>query len=300
MGSRSCSTLLTLALLVGALPACGGNTASTSASGGGGGASGNSGGGGAAEPAATGGAASACTVGADHTCNDDPLISSLRGHCEAGVCQCGAGTERSPTSGKCRSTACYSPTQNVDSAYAPGAVGCSCDPTVDYGTCRADGSGRLVAFSCFGGNWQAAQDGACAIEAATITLQRSPCFGSCPAYSVTLTSDGLVTYEGASYVLVHGMASHSVAPSAVRALADELENARYFELSVPENCTQYRTDHPIVTTSLARYRLKHEIVHDLGNGCAPPVLAMLEQRIDEVAGTSEWVTCPPADYCREP
>jgi hypothetical protein len=298
MACRNCFTLIALAILANALPACGGSSTSNSSatSGGAGNASGGSGGG----LGTTGGAAAACTVGADQTCNDDPRVSSLWGHCQAGVCQCNAGTERSPTTGKCSST-CYSPRQNVDLAYEPEAVGCSCDAAVDYDTCRADSGGRLVAFECSDSNWGAVEDGACQSEGATITLKRSPCFGQCPSYSVTLKADGLVAYEGTSYVQVHGEASRSIAESAVRALADYMENARYFELpSAPQPCTQQMTDRAIVTTSLERYGRKHDVVHDLGNGCAPPELTLLEERIDEVAGTSEWTTCPPDDYCRDP
>src|SRR4029079_5406598 len=42
-----------------------------------------------------------CTPGADRTCNDNPIISSIHGHCtDAGVCECGTfGTN--PDSGRC-------------------------------------------------------------------------------------------------------------------------------------------------------------------------------------------------------
>jgi hypothetical protein len=242
-------------------------------------------------------------VGADQTCNEDPVVSSVWGHCEAGLCLCNAGTERNPATGKCRASqdsACYSPTQNLDSAYRAGATGCACDPSVDEETCRADSSGKLVALTCNVGTWRAVEDGACGLEAATITLQRSLCFGGCPAYKVTLNPDGLVSYEGEAYVLYHGAASHHIDPSAVRSLAEELENAHYFALTVPQDCTQWASDAPTITTSLKRYGRSHEIENYHGNGCAPFVLPTLERRIDEVAETSVWVTCPPDDYCHEP
>jgi hypothetical protein len=44
-----------------------------------------------------------CTPGADQTCNDDPRVSSLWGHCEAtGVCTCAAGRTINPATGRCR------------------------------------------------------------------------------------------------------------------------------------------------------------------------------------------------------
>lgn len=47
------------------------------------------------------GPGSTCTVGMDQTCNDNPVFSSIHGHCVAGGgCVCGT-TGMSPTSGKC-------------------------------------------------------------------------------------------------------------------------------------------------------------------------------------------------------
>ena len=43
-----------------------------------------------------------CTPGADQTCNDNPIISSLHGHCtNAGQCVCGTGFVFNPNTGRC-------------------------------------------------------------------------------------------------------------------------------------------------------------------------------------------------------
>lgn len=43
-----------------------------------------------------------CTPGADQTCNHDPRVSSLHGHCEDdGTCTCGEGFPKDPGSGRC-------------------------------------------------------------------------------------------------------------------------------------------------------------------------------------------------------
>src|SRR5450631_1350349 len=52
----------------------------------------------------------------------------------------------------------------------------------------------------------------------TITLQRSGCFGSCPSYTVTVTTDGIV-FEGGGYVVASGRHRDSVDPAEVRKLA---------------------------------------------------------------------------------
>jgi hypothetical protein len=56
---------------------------------------------------------------------------------------------------------CYSPTQNLDTAYDEGSEGCECDDGA-AGQCVADSEGRKVALVCDGGQWSAVEDGACA------------------------------------------------------------------------------------------------------------------------------------------
>jgi uncharacterized membrane protein len=50
---------------------------------------------------------------------------------------------------------CYSPTQNLETAYQKNAVGCACEPGTT-GVCL----GR-VALLCENGSWQAVEDGPC-------------------------------------------------------------------------------------------------------------------------------------------
>lgn len=43
-----------------------------------------------------------CTPGADQSCNEDPRLAALHGHCTAfGACQCRPMYPKSPTTGKC-------------------------------------------------------------------------------------------------------------------------------------------------------------------------------------------------------
>jgi hypothetical protein len=42
-----------------------------------------------------------CTPGADQSCNDNPALSSIHGHCtDAGACECGSYVQN-PDSGRC-------------------------------------------------------------------------------------------------------------------------------------------------------------------------------------------------------
>lgn len=239
-----------------------------------------------------GGGLTACLVGQDQTCNDDPSVSSLWGRCEAGACVCSMGSVLNVGTGKCRASTCYSPNIDLDTAYDPGAVGCACDPEVDKETCRNDSRGRTVPLVCENGRWHTGEGTACTLDDLRITLSRSTCFGSCPFYEVTIDTRGTVTYEGRSYVQVKGFASREIGRAAAHWLGNSLEAAGYFGMSVPTTCELgIATDSPSVTTSLTRFGRTHEIVDYHGNACAPAGLRELEDKIDQVAGTAEWVDC---------
>jgi membrane dipeptidase len=117
-----------------------------------------------------------------------------------------------------------------------------------------------------------------------ITLERTACFGFCPVYSVRLTEDGTVTYEGKQHVKVLGTQTWKIDAATVRALAKEMQDAGFFELQ-----DEYRsmvTDHPTVFTSLtAGGRTKKVMDYVAG----PQKLKDLEARIDQVAGTQKFV-----------
>jgi hypothetical protein len=118
----------------------------------------------------------------------------------------------------------------------------------------------------------------------TITLERTICFGTCPAYAVTIRDDGTVSYEGREHTRVSGKQTWKIDPAAVRALAKEMLDAGYFDLQ-----DEYRammTDHPTTYTSLTIGGRTKKIMDYVAG---PPRLKELEQRIDDVAGTTKYV-----------
>jgi hypothetical protein len=127
-----------------------------------------------------------------------------------------------------------------------------------------------------------------------VTLERAPCFGTCPVYEVSVFRNGTVRFLGKQHVKQQGAASASISPGAVDSLVAELEAGGYFAfadeyvMDAPA-CGRYATDSPTVTTSLNADGRTKRIRHDYGCSEAPPALARLEQRIDEVAGTSRWI-----------
>lgn len=119
---------------------------------------------------------------------------------------------------------------------------------------------------------------------AVITLERTACFGTCPAYYVTLYGNGTVTYEGESFVAVKGMQKSQVDPQAVKGLVDEFYNAGFFSLR--DRYEQSVTDLPSQTTSITIDGVTKTVYR---YGFEPQKLAALEDKIDQVAETAKWV-----------
>ena len=136
-------------------------------------------------------------------------------------------------------------------------------------------------------------DAAASSPNAVVQLERTPCFGTCPVYQVSLTKSGVVQYVGQHHVKTAGAVVSQVPAARVDSLLNRLEAGGYFGfadayvMDAPA-CGQYATDSPtVITTVTAKGRTK-SIRHDYGCAGAPPALAQLERLIDDMAGTDRW------------
>jgi len=133
----------------------------------------------------------------------------------------------------------------------------------------------------------------------SIALQRTGCYGSCPAYRLELRGDGLVSYRGDAFVVAQGSYQWRVAPAVVAALVERFRQADYFRLKGAYIAGV--TDLPSYITRLS-LGTQQKVVVDYGGGDAvpdddagPPGPAMprsvteLEDAIDAAAGSASWV-----------
>jgi hypothetical protein len=131
-------------------------------------------------------------------------------------------------------------------------------------------------------------------DADGVTLERGPCFGTCPVYAVTIDRTGAVRFEGRRFVADSGVSTATIPHEQVDSLLAELEAGGYFGFADSYRsgdvvCTRYATDLPTVTTEVrSRGRVKR-IEHDRGCADAPKALSDLEGRIDQVAGVARWI-----------
>jgi Domain of unknown function (DUF6438) len=132
-----------------------------------------------------------------------------------------------------------------------------------------------------------------AADTPVITLERMPCFGTCPVYQVSIGRSGAVRFVGKHHVTTQGTASAEIPAERVDSLLGALERGGYFGfadtymMDAPA-CGMYATDSPTVITSVSAGGRSKTIRHDYGCHGAPRELATLERLIDDVAGTDQW------------
>ena len=122
----------------------------------------------------------------------------------------------------------------------------------------------------------------------TITLTRSMCYGFCPAYRVTISGDGQVTYVGERFVNAVGERRATIARADVEGLLRRFDDVRFDQLR-----DAYRaevTDLPTYTITLERDGRSKTVV-DYGGLSAgmPRAVRDLQDEIDRVANTGQWV-----------
>ncbi len=121
-----------------------------------------------------------------------------------------------------------------------------------------------------------------------ITLERTVCFGFCPEYRLALHGDGRVEYEGIRNVATLGRRTAAINGKEVRILAASLVDSGYFDLN---NRYENRrvTDMPSVLTSVRIGNRVKSISHYMGDFSAPESLSAMENAIDSVARSKQWI-----------
>jgi len=128
-----------------------------------------------------------------------------------------------------------------------------------------------------------------AATADSIVLERTPCFGVCPAYRVRIARSGAVLYQSRATGDTTRTAG-SVSAEAAQRVFERADRLRFTALpdtiaQSPAYCGIAPTDFPsAITTIFAGQQSKHVVDYE---GCdwAPVGLRRLEMLIDSVAGT---------------
>jgi hypothetical protein len=120
-----------------------------------------------------------------------------------------------------------------------------------------------------------------------ITLRRTVCYGRCPAYSVTVSTQGIV-FNGDAFVAATGKHTAPIDSSEVRKLAQRFVDGDFYSMA-PE----YRasvTDNPTYTLSITINGQTKRVVDYVGSSVGmPAIITDLENDVDELAHTDQWI-----------
>jgi hypothetical protein len=129
-------------------------------------------------------------------------------------------------------------------------------------------------------------------EITKITLERTPCFGACPVYKLTVHRSGQVEYEGKNHVGQKGSRTGRISTEDFDKLVKKIDEINFFNLNDrydgknPDGSGVTVTDLPTRKTSVTRGELT-KTVENYFRG--PTGLAELEGLIDELTKAAEWV-----------
>lgn len=126
------------------------------------------------------------------------------------------------------------------------------------------------------------------LSGVVMTLSRSGCFGTCPAYSIEIRGDGSVTYKGEGFVVVTGEHRDHLLPEQVTEIVDAFRKADYFSLK--DKYSYMVTDCPTYGTSFRIDQVEKAVTDYVGEEAGmPEAVSDLEMTIDRVAGTAKWI-----------
>jgi len=129
------------------------------------------------------------------------------------------------------------------------------------------------------------------LKTLTVRLERIACYGTCPAYMLTIHGDGRVEYEGKRNVKLTGTQESQVEPDEIKALAKEFAKAKFLTTSEDYSgtiCHRYCFDMATAVMELTLKQVSHRVKHYYGCGDAPQALFELESAIDRVAKVERW------------
>ena len=120
-----------------------------------------------------------------------------------------------------------------------------------------------------------------------ITLERTGCYGSCPGYTVTVTTDGIV-FDGRYFVAAVGRHTDTVVPDDVRDLARHFIAADFYSMDAAYRAEV--TDNATYIVGIAIDGHAKQVGDYVGSWVGmPAVIKELEDEVDTFAGTKRWI-----------
>jgi hypothetical protein len=130
----------------------------------------------------------------------------------------------------------------------------------------------------------------------SVRLERTACFGTCPSYVLTASSNGTVTFKGNDHVKAKGDHKGRISQKDFHFLAEavsrvQLLTFRQSYVSKADGCTELWTDSPSILVTVQLTDQTKSVVYY--TGCRGPSelrhLSWLAETVDEVTQSLNWV-----------
>ncbi len=125
------------------------------------------------------------------------------------------------------------------------------------------------------------------------TLERTGCYGECPVYRLTVSSDGSVIYVGTRWVKVLGRQQYKLSDSQMAELQAAFDRSGFMQLRDYDRVEN--TDDDWAHLSYRRGSMIKRVRHYHGDNSAPASLSALEDDFDRIAGSGRLVGVPSAN-----
>ncbi len=116
------------------------------------------------------------------------------------------------------------------------------------------------------------------------SIERTPCYGTCPQYSIKIYKSGLVIYEGKRFVNKEGKHKAFLSNNKLLEIDKYAIELGYYELK--DRYEDNVTDLPSCTTRLNGSKADKSVFH---YGTAPEALVKFEKYLDGLFAKKEWV-----------
>jgi hypothetical protein len=138
------------------------------------------------------------------------------------------------------------------------------------------------------------------LATASITIERTPCFGFCPAYALTLRGTGEVFYSGKSHVGVVGARRDTMSVDSFVELVNEFERVRFWDALDEyklhhgaerrgDKIVRFEGDVTDLPTTILTLRLGDRTKTTRLYVDYPPELRALADSIDRKSGAWRWI-----------
>ena len=131
-------------------------------------------------------------------------------------------------------------------------------------------------------------------NADSLVLERTGCFGTCPAYRVRITRSGAVLFRSRELSDTSRIETASIPSDSAQALFTYARLIRFTDLpgrieDSKAYCPSRWTDHPTALLTIYGAGWSKQVVDYYGCWWAPEALRRLEDQVDKTARVGRWM-----------